>query len=273
MVVKDRIGIQIVASRPDYLASLLTSLRYQTATNWDLFILVQDKNVISPLVSTLLKRIEYEGHRVCLIHSTGVGIGKLRNDILEQCDTEIGIRIDDDSICEPNYLDILYTILRQKTEDGVQVGVVGGIVPYANDEKTFLPLNFMEENVRINQHMDVPYMTTHFYNVFDFHNIEADHITSSYMYYNKTINRVRFPTFNDDIAGFREETFPLVQLKAMGYKHFFCPAAVCWHMAAPTGGTRDAWNKVGTHGRAVAEERYKDRVKEFLKGMKNVTNC
>ena len=170
-------------------------------------------------------------------------------------DNPIGIRVDDDSMCEPDYLEILWETLAQKDLDG-KVGVVGGIVPEMNQAKIYQPPWFMETNVKVTKHFDVPYMTSYFYNTDDV--IEADHITSSYMYLNKVMRRVMFPTEFDGLSGFREETYPLLQLKKLGYKHWFNPKAVCWHLRAPSGGTKVSWERIGITGRWKAEEMFKD---------------
>jgi len=99
-------------------------------------------------------------------------------------------------------------------------------------------------------------MTGYFYNTDKV--IEADHITSSYMYLNSVMKRVCFPTEFDQWAGFREETLPLLQLKKLGYKHYFNPQAICWHLHAPSGGTKVSWERVGIAGRWKAEEKFKD---------------
>ena len=257
-MIKNRIGVQIVASRPDYLACLLTSIRNQTIRNWDIFLVIQSHNTITSVVQTILNRMELEGHRVKLLMTEEKGIGHLRNICLNSCDTDTGIRIDDDSICEPEYFEILYKILKREKK----VGVVGGIVPAMSEEKKYMPLEFMKENVRITPHYDVNWMTHYFYNTTDkYYHIEAQNITSSYMYYNSVMRRVGFAEFNDDLGGFREETYPLILLNKLGYKHYFCPGAVCWHLFAPTGGTREMWNRVGLYGRFLADERFKDNLK------------
>ncbi len=250
-LIEDRIGVQVVASRPEYLGMLLESLRKQTINNWDLFLVIQDESIIQQhYIQSLLKRLDYEGHRVKIIGTQQQGIGRLRNIALNNCDTDIGVRIDDDSICEPDYLEQLHNVLEE--EAGNKVGAVGGAVPYINQEKNYLPPK--EKYNEVTEHFIVKDDSIAFYNVKWGSYYPADTLRSTYMYFNETMRKVGFPTCFDELAGFREETLPLIHLSMMGYKHWFVPTAICWHFGAPTGGTRDQWNKIGHNGVWDADE-------------------
>ncbi len=252
-MLKDRVGIQIVASRPEYLGMLLTSLRTQTLKNWDLFIVIQDEAIVkNHFIQTITKRLDLEGHKVHITVTKEQGIGNLRNIALNACDTEIGVRIDDDSICEPDYLELLYYALNKEKKN--KVGVVGGTVPFMYVEKQFFPIK--KKFNEVTEHFVTKDDSTGFYNVNKLFYYPADHNRSAYMYYNETMRKVGFPTLFDELAGFREETLPCIHLSMMGYKHFFVPNAVAWHFGAPTGGTRPSWKKIGTNGQWGAEEKF-----------------
>ncbi len=76
------------------------------------------------------------------------------------------------------------------------------------------------------------------------------------MYPNKIRERVQFPTYNDDIAGFREETDFCLRAKKKGFKVWFVPDAVAWHLLAPHGGTRPHWLKYKEEGKKEADRRF-----------------
>ena len=255
---KKRIGLQIVTSRKEYLAVLLSSLLRQTIQNWDIVLVFDDDDIMNDhAVKCLLSRMMFEGHRVKFIKVDGKGIGRLRNVALDHDDCEYGCRIDDDSWCEPNYLQKLFRVFIMEKN----VGVVGGTVPFIGSELIFSPKP--EKWMKVTEHgsiFDDAYLA---YNCLPSEYFPADHLRSSYMYRNEVMKKVRFPEQFDKYAGFREETLPCIQLKKLGYQNFIVPSARCWHFAAPKGGCRDVWDAVGERGKWEAEEL-------FLKEVDNV---
>ncbi len=255
-----RIGIEIVVSRVNYLAVLISSLMRQTHKEWDL-ILVSERPVWNEhIVTVLLRRLQFEGHRIYTIVSEKRGIGKLRNEALNNNPNEIGCRIDDDNLVEPNYLELLLRGLKENENSGI----VGGIVPLIAVEKNYLPLEFMPENLRVWDSFDIPYMTSYFYNdAKDFSVYKADHLTGSFIYYTKRAKEIGgYPTEYDNYAGFREESDFCIRM-GMKYQNYFVPQAVCWHLASPTEGTRIGWHNVGEVGKWKAEEIYKKKMKKI----------
>jgi GT2 family glycosyltransferase len=249
---ESRVGIQIIASRPDYLVTLAASLKEQTYRKWDLVIVYQDMGVITPLLRKLLIRLQREGHRVKLLHAKQhYGLGELRNLAKKHDNCEYGLRIDDDSLCEPDYIERLYSVIKERG------GVVGGVVPPI-EGKVFAPPK--EYYNRISSEGDVEDDCIYFYNM-EREVFPADHIRSSFMY--KNSEALDFPTYNDDFAGFREETDFCVRMKHAGYPIWFVPKAVCWHFQAESGGTRPNWIKVGVNGAKKADERFRKKVKEY----------
>ena len=245
-MIKGRIGIQIVTSRPNYLAILLGSLLRQTLKGWDLILVYEGDITKDHAIKCLINRILFEGHRVKCIQVDFKGIGKLRNVALDHDDCEFGCRIDDDSWVEPDYLELLFSVFKKEKT----VGVVGGTVPLLGLELDFAPLR----KQKVSEHGVVfDYSFKGFNQIYGSY-FKADHLRSSYMYKNETMRLVRFPEQMDKYAGFREETLPCIQLQKKGYKNFIVPSARCWHFAAPSGGCRDKWKEVGLEGQWEAEE-------------------
>jgi len=246
-MVKNRIGVQVVASRPDYLAVLLSSLLRQTFRGWDLVLVFQDENVIkNPLISHIISRMEWEGHRAKLVNASDVqGIGALRNVALDYDDCEVGIRIDDDSWCEPDYLELLFKVLKKTGGD-----VIGGTVPTMAAELQYMPIK--KEFNKITEFGDISEPDSIYaYNTDSY--FPVSNLRSSMMYFNEKAKKVRFPTEYDKYAGFREETDFCLR---MG-KCWFVPQARCWHLFATSGGTREIWNQIGTEGRNQADLMFK----------------
>jgi len=235
---KNRIGVQIITrNRPEYLALLLTSLRVQTVKNFDLFIVNNgDKNLEEyHQITALLNRMNLEGHRIKMVSHPARDIGFLRNIALDLDDCEYGVRIDDDSMCEPDMLERLLKVF-QAPPDDKPVGCVGPLVPFVHQEKQFKPLP--PKMCRVTKWYDVTDESIFFYNT-DKDYVECDHVRSSMMYRNEVAKKIRHPE-GFGPTGWREETVFSYRFILHGYQNYYAPKAVCWHFAAPSGGGRDA---------------------------------
>jgi len=233
-LIQNRIGVQIITrNRPEYLGMLLTSLRTQTIQNWDLFLVDNSDTPVTDIfyIKSLLTRLTNEGHRIKIVRYPERDIGILRNIALDMDDCEYGVRIDDDSICEPDYLKRLYEVIKEDKK----AGCVGGIVPFIYDEKQYRP-----EPERFNiitKWYDLKDDSIWFYNT-NKEYIPADHIRSTMMYRNEIAKKIRHPEAFGR-TGFREETVYSYRFKIHGYENYYVPKAICWHFAAPSGGGRD----------------------------------
>jgi len=230
----NRVGIQLITrNRPEYLGMLLTSLRNQTIQNWDLFIVDNSDTPVADTfyIKSLLTRLQWEGHRVQIVRHPERDIGLLRNIALDLDDCEFGCRIDDDSICESDYLERLLNVLKKEKK----AGCVGGIVPFLHDEKQYRPLP-KRFNI-LTKWYDLKDDSIWFYNT-DKEYIPADHIRSTMMYRNEIAKKIRHPEAFGR-TGFREETVFSYRFILHGYNNYYVPKAVCWHFAAPSGGGRD----------------------------------
>lgn len=250
---ESRVGVQVVASRPDYLSVLLTSLRVQNYREWDLVLVYQDEKIpTNKCVATLLARLVNEGHRINLVKAeSGLGLGVLRNMALEKDNCEFGLRIDDDSMCETDYIEILVDHMKDN------VGIVGGIVPFMGT-KNFAPVkpyfNKIDESGNITDDC------IFFYNTLE-ESFPSDHIRSSYMYRNDDAMDLKFPTYNDSMGAFREETDFCIRMKLFKKKEIvFVPNAVCWHLMAEYAGTRGVWTKDIIK---LADDNFRAKVKEY----------
>ena len=254
---QSRVGIQIVSNRPDYLAVLLGTLLRQTFTKWDIFVAIPFKP--NHLLANLFTRMEFEGHRVKIIETNETGMGKLRNMVLQADDCEFGLRIDDDSFCEPDYIQKLYETITTVKD----AGIVGGIVPFMFQPKNYQPIpekfNQVDKEGNISDHC------VFFYNRVTTEPFECDHIRSSFMYRNDIAKKVKYNEVYDGLCGFREETDFCLRVKREGFKVLFLPEAVCWHLLANYGGLRPSWDRVKEDGAKKADMIFREEVKKWSK--------
>lgn len=229
----NRIGVQIITrNRPEYLSTLLASLREQTIQNFDLYMVDNSDTPVtdSHQVRALLERMQFEGHRAYLARHPARDIGFLRNLALDMDTNEFGVRIDDDSICDKHYLERLIKVFYK--EDNV--GCVGGIVPFIHAEKDYHPIP--ERFNEMTKWFDMRDDAIWFYNTKKHY--PADHIRSSMMYRNEIAKKIRHPE-GFGKTGWREETVFSYRFKIHGYENYMVPGAMCWHFGAPSGGGRD----------------------------------
>lgn len=257
-----RASIHVVTNeRNSSLALLLESLRQQTYKEWDLVILDNNKVfkvMTDHILRCLLNRIQYEGHRIFIIdNSKDEGprdVGRYRNMVVEgdsfavfdkkdqNRTNEIGVRIDDDSVIEKNYLEIITNPFVGNTTD---VGVVGGICPYFWAPTTHAPLpakfNTIYSTWKWDDHC------IYFFRMLDEKGndkfwtdtfFESGHIRSNYAYRIDLARKIKFPEYTGP-SGFTEETSFCAKVWMEGYKVLINPNAIAWHLAVPFGGGRD----------------------------------
>lgn len=215
----------------------------QTYKNWDVVIVDSSPNQIVSQVhhtASILKRMEWEGHIIKLIKADPKNrdIGALRNIAILNDDNKYGFRIDDDSWLEPDCIELL----RQAFDHDENAGCVGPIVPYMFNEAEYKPVP--EVFNKTNEFWDVFYRQNSFwhYNVHPKTKIcKADHIASSMMFLNKRAKEIGLHPEVYGSTGFREETEFSLKFKVYGYNNYMVPNAIVWHLAAPSGGGRDAY--------------------------------
>jgi len=259
---KNRVGVQIITSRPHVLPILLASLKFQTFKKWDLIFVYQEGDfILTHETKALLSRLEGEGHRIKAIKvSKELGIGGMRNVALKHDDCEFGLRIDDDSLCEPDYMEKLYNVIKKDKK----IGIVGGITPTIfNKEYIPLPRRNLNKFALRKNGFDLTDYSIFFMPDAEGKVFEVDHIRSSFMYRNKIAKKIKFPTYNDDLAGFREETDFCLRVRHAGYKVMFVPDAVCWHFLSPSGGTRPHWARIGIEGKNEADRRFDKEMRKL----------
>lgn len=144
-------------------------------------------------------------------------------------------RLDDDTVAEPNALEILYSHVND------DVGAIGGAVltpPYVES----VPSTGLIDNI------DEPSIQWGIIN----EKKQVDHLHCSFLYragvadYCLSLSRIAH----------REETLFTYELILAGYKNYVVPGAVTWHLKNQSGGIRDGVTELFMHD----EEIYKARM-------------
>mgnify|MGYP001558142425 CR=1 FL=1 len=115
---KGRISVHLPSkNRPTELSLLLQSLRTQTYQDFDIIIL--DDGSGTPILNygfmaCMIARLKLESHRVKIIRNDiSLGVTKARNKLLDEdfFGNEFVCRLDDDVICESDYLEKLISVI------------------------------------------------------------------------------------------------------------------------------------------------------------------
>ncbi len=216
---------------------LLVSLRNQTYKNWNLVVIdessppvIQHKTVLD-----LMTRMKLEGHFVKYIHHnvSWMNIGKCRNEAIQHSPDELICRIDDDSICEKDYLEKLVKHITSKED----IGAVSGIVPVLGapemikePPKIFNKVTFDKEGK-----VSIADDGGHFY---DPKVLPAQHLRSSFMFKKSVAMKAGLHPLEYGPTGYREETDFSLRIAYAGYKMLVDTGAICWHVQCPSGGGR-----------------------------------
>lgn len=249
---QERITLHICTKdRPAELLALLESLRQQTHTAWDLILIDQSQQPILHVhyIQSMISRLTHEKHRVVVQQSTVGGVVANRNqafDVQEKVfpDVRFSCRIDDDSICEPTYLEKLYAVIAADEK----IGAVGGVVPlyggleFQKDWNTWVDrqdnngiFNFVsvDDNGKIHIGDDggVMWYTDGI--------LPSHHLRSSFMIRNDAAKKAGYYDVRyGNKSCFREETDFCFALLEQGYILKTDTSAICWHLRAPYGGCR-----------------------------------
>jgi len=237
-----RVSVHIATrDRATELAQLLTTLRMQTFKDWDLVIV--DGSKPSPLENTkfvkdCLNRLSCEGHGIQYItEDVPLGVCQARNRALFEDKWEVDkiVRIDDDSILEPDYLQRLHDLSR-----GNNIGGVGGVVPqwaappaYRNPDVLkgiFNQVKFNKGKLEMSDDGGYQYTPNTI--------LPSHHLRSSFMFNRKAALEVKGFSTEYGTVGFREETDFCLKLLMKGYRLLTDTGAIAWHNTCQSGGVR-----------------------------------
>jgi glycosyltransferase involved in cell wall biosynthesis len=229
--------------RPTELYGLLQSLRTQTYQNYNIWILddasgipVQQHHFINCIVN----RMKCEGHRVGLIRNNqSKGISSARQQmvdhVMKHTDGDAFLRVDDDTLCEPDYLEKLVDTIKSGYD------IASGITPPMIQPVMKRSTQFVKPVInRVVLDDDGNFLVNgddcgHHY--IEEEIILADHFRSSALITREVHEKVNYED-NMTPCGFREEEFFSFRAILAGFKIGVHTGSVNWHIQTPSGGDR-----------------------------------
>jgi len=230
--------------RPTELALLLQSLRTQTFKDFDIFIL--DDCSGTPLnayyfLNALITKITLEGHIVKIERTEFPhGVSRARQRIADMAKGyKYFLRVDDDCILEPDYVEQLFKVINQGYHIATGVTVPFGPV-FKRDTKYLKGIcnriildkdgNFIYNG----DDCGIPYC--------DDAIMPCHHFRSCALYLAEIHKDVSYYPTTLSANGYREEEVFSLKALLKGYKIGFNSQAVNYHLMTPSGGERNTMN-------------------------------
>ena len=224
------------------LSLLMQTLRTQTHKRWNLYIL--DNASGTPIqnfhfFNVLVTRLRLEGHKVKITRNNlDFGICYARN-MLNNIQMAEGLspftlRLDDDILPEPNYIEKLFEVIDAGYD------IASGITPMCGTPEWKRELKFLNgeiNKVRLNEKGEIQeFGDDAGYSYIEEEIIPAGHFRSCALYKSE-INKIRYPD-NLSKYGFREESFFSLKARMVGYKIGIHTGAKVFHIQTNSGGGR-----------------------------------
>jgi len=235
-----------VRDRPTEISLLLQSLRTQTNSDYDIYIL--DDCSGTPLTNyhffnCVINRLKLEGHKVFIKRTDFVnGVSRARQTIVDwamEKDYDYFLRVDDDVILEPDYLERLHDVLKNfDIASGVTVAMhvptfrrnpkfLNGIVnKVVLDEDGKHILNGDDCGMEYTEALVLP----------------AHHFRSCALIKREVHEKVKYYPTPLSNHGFREEQIFSYKAIMSGFKIGVDLGAINYHQMTPSGGERPTQN-------------------------------
>ena len=221
---------------------LLQALRAQTYQLWDITIV--DDGDPEPLrgdvlVQRMLWLLEQEGHRWRVIRGRRAGCHYAQNIILCSAEHDLVLRIDDDLVPEPSFLERLLATYVELSRHR-PIGAVGGSYPRPHSSRR--SDHEMTPSVRAAHSQYSPFESVE-QRFLDERKDQAEPrqvpaLYSSYLYDREAMLRGGGFPLAYSRRGEKEDTDSSLRLVMQGLSAVFEPRAVAWHLEAPSGGSR-----------------------------------
>jgi len=229
--------------RPVELAMLLNSLDFQTHDRFDVVIIDgsagDQRN--NQYVIRAIQQLERNGHEVLFERIDIPGVLATRQKAQELSNKEWVLRVDDDVILHPKYIENLI-MTHFKDDDPETLGIVSGITPmwgvpmyYRAAEKVHADgiINKLEiEDGKIMKFGDDCGFD---YDLFENPILNAGHFRSCALHRRNLWDYTDFPL---SLVGFREETMASLIARWKGYRIKVNLKAKAWHFQSSEGGCR-----------------------------------
>ncbi len=231
-------------NRQNYLALLLSSLLNQSYQDWDLLIIDNGSSTPvsqDPLIKTLVKRLSF--NRVVQIKrfDENLGIARARKLILPRIKKawKYAFDLNDDHYLDSKCVENLMSVISSNK----RVGVVGTATPNFSNDISVLRKEYKGERLNtleVRTHNGVRQVFLHRSTDFIYTQgkklmskpIEVVHC-SQFIYRLSAVNESELIDYS--LLGFTEETDLCLNVLRSGYKIYFMPSAVNWHLFGESG--------------------------------------
>lgn len=226
-------------NRPAYLASLLGSLVNQSYGNW--MLVVNDQSappaVDEPAVADLLDLMRTKDHEVVYFRTSEPRDRYQRAMEAVPSGIDVLVRVDDDNLLAPDYLENLHKAFLYLPE--LPVAAVGGCYPGARSRPLSLPLRLADPDWV--PRVDRPTWRLQGHAYLERLILEVESLWGTSMAYRRTavqsVGGWVVPGQSEQI--FREDSDMSARLLAAGHVLLVSTAARGWHLVAPKGGSRE----------------------------------
>ena len=239
---KNRITIHIATKdRHTELALVLQSLRTQTNQNWDLVILDDASGTPTTnayFLNGILNRLKLENHKIKMIRNNiSFGCCSARNKCIKEDNfgNPFTLRFDDDILPAPDYIEKLMDVINAGYD------MASGVIPQFNVPEIKREIKFVGDVINrkdFNNEGDiVNYGDDCGYCYLEDKILLTPEFRTNCLYKSKINKKVKYPDGISHVA-FREEGHFSMRAILEGYSIAVNTAAVCYHLATPSGGNR-----------------------------------
>jgi len=229
--------------RPTEVALLLQSLRSQTHQDWDLFI--YDDRSGTPIadyhfIQCIINLLKTENHRVFLFRENTIrwGVTKLRQILVEKI-LKLGtgesiLRLDDDNLLEPDYIEKLVETL----DSGYDIA--SGVVPLAIQPTPKRETKFIKPfiaDIKLKDGTIEKFGDDCGWMYLEHEIIPSPHFRSMALIRKSVHEKVSYET-NLGFCSFREEEFFSFRALVNGFKIGVNTGAIAYHLNCGSGGER-----------------------------------
>jgi len=236
--------------RPSEIALLLQSLRTQSHQDWDLYI--YDDRSGAPLVShhfirCLTNLLKQENHRVFIFREeqTRYGVTKLRQKLVDKImklgTGEAILRLDDDNILEPDYIEKLVETLDAGYD------IVSGLVPVAFQPTPRRETKFVKPfiaDIKLKDGTIESFGDDCGWLYMEKEIIPSPHFRSMALIRKTVHEKVKYES-NIGFCSFREEEFFSFRALIEGFKIGVHTGAIAYHLMTNSGGERTSEYQTG----------------------------
>lgn len=260
--------------RPIEFSLLLQSLLYQTFQDFDVLVIddcCDDKLYSNTTIQYLIKLLKESDHEVTILRGEKRGPHISGQKILENSKTELILRLDDDIILRPSFVEELIKVFN--TDNKNEIGAVGPIYLNPHEPLKNQVINQQLNDIQLKETGKVfwdnnnnlflsGYLQNNIYLTDKL--ISVEHLNSGFMYRKSAGLKIGGYCLDFSPVGHREESDFSYRLFREGYKLFVNTKAISFHGHPFYGGIRE------TDGKMLDKSNWDHDEKIFLDRMEKI---